>query len=108
MARLIRLLFGLALVAAVLAAASWSVALHRVNVLLGDPPPQLGKHETTFLWDGMPQLQGQPRAWRFAFGPTAIQGAPYVRIYVSPLGKVVLTEPADLAARVKVFHSTGY
>jgi hypothetical protein len=108
MARLIRLILLLAVVAAILAAASWGVALHRVDVLLGDPPPQMGKQSTTFLWDGLAQVEGRPKVWRFAFGPTRIPGARDVGIYVSPLGKVVLLEPADLAARVKVFHSTGY
>jgi len=108
MARLIRLFLGLALGTAVAVGVSWAVALHRVGVLLGDPPPRMGTHSTTFLWDGMPQVEGRPRAWLFAFGPTAIPGARDVRIYVTPLGHVVLTEPSDLAARVKVFHSTGY
>jgi hypothetical protein len=108
MARLIRLLLGLALVTAIAFAVSWAVALHRVDVLLGDPPPSMGTHATTFLWDGMPQMEGHPRVWLFAFGPTVIPGARNVRIYVTPLGRVALTEPPDLAARVKVFHSTGY
>ena len=55
-------------------------------------------------WQGAPQLPGHPRVWRFAFGPTVIPGAPTVRIYVSPLGQVVATDPADLAERVKALH----
>jgi hypothetical protein len=108
MASLMRFIFVCALCAAVIAGASWGLALHRVNVLLGDPPPRLGNHNTSFLWDGMPQVAGHPRVWLFAFGPTAIPGASSVRIYVTPLGHVERTEPADLAARVKVFHATGY
>jgi hypothetical protein len=108
MARLIRFLLILALATAVLAAVSWAVALHRVDVLLGDPPPKMGTQKTTFLWDGMTQVPGSPRVWLFAFGPTAIPQARDVRIYVSPLGRVVQTDPPDLAARVKVFHATGY
>ena len=108
MARLIQLILLLALCAAVVAGASWAIALHRVDVLLGDPPPQMGNQTTTFLWDGMPQVEGQPRVWLFAFAPTRIPGASSVRIYITPLGQLVQTEPADLAARVKVFHSTGY
>jgi hypothetical protein len=107
MARLIQLILISALVAALVAGASWGLALHRVDVLLGDPPPQMGAQTTTFLWDGMPQVEGHPKVWRFAFAPTLIPGASSVRIYVSPLGQVIQTEPADLAARVKVFHNTG-
>jgi hypothetical protein len=108
MAGLVRFILILALCAAVIGGASWGLALHRVDVLLGDPPPKMGTQTTTFLWDGMPQVEGHPRVWRFAFAATVIPGARSVRIYVTPLGKVLQTEPADLAARVKVFHSTGY
>jgi hypothetical protein len=108
MASFIRLILMLGVVAAVIALASWGIALHRVDVVLGDPPPQMGSQTTTFLWDGMPQVDGHPRVWRFAFGPTRIPQARDVRIYVSPLGRIVQTEPADLVARVKVFHATGY
>ena len=99
MARLIQLILISALVAALVAGASWGLALHRVDVLLGDPPPQMGAQTTTFLWDR--------KLWSFAFAPTRIPGASSVRIYVSPIGQVVRTEPADLDARVKVFHNTG-
>lgn len=108
MAGLVRFVVVCALCAAVIAGASWGVALHRVDVLLGDPPPKMGTQKTTFLWDGMPQVAGHPRVWLFAFGPTVIPGAQTVRIYVTPIGRVVQTEPSDLAGRVKVFHSTGY
>jgi hypothetical protein len=98
-----------AALAAVLAvAASWSIAYNVVASLLGDPPPQMGTQTTTFLWDGLTQVEGAPRVWSFAYGPTRIPGAPYVRIYVTPLGGLALTEPADLAARVKTLHATGY
>src|SRR5207249_3741535 len=63
-----------------------------------------GTQSTSFLWGGMPQLPDHPRVWRFTFAPTVIPGAPTVRIYVTPLGRVVETEPADLEARVKAFH----
>jgi hypothetical protein len=68
----------------------------------------MGNRSTTFLWHGMSQLRGHPRAWRFAFGPTLIPGAQNVRIYVAPTGRILLTEPFDLAARLRGFHNTGY
>jgi hypothetical protein len=68
----------------------------------------MGTQTTTFLWNGLPQLRGHPRAWSFAFTPTRIPGAPNVRVYVSPFGRVLLTEPADLPARLSAFHNTGY
>ena len=101
-------LFWLTLMAgfgvAVLLGASWAIAYNTVANLLGDPPPEMGKQSTALLWQGAPELPGQPRVWRFAFGPTLIPGAPTVRIYVTPLGHLVETEPADLEARVKLLH----
>src|SRR5205085_8447464 len=104
MARLFWLAVMAAFVAALLACASWTRASFAVGTLLGAPPPEMGSESTTFPWQGMPQEAGHPRVWRFAFGPTKIPGAPTVRIYVSPLGQVVATEPADLEARVKALH----
>jgi hypothetical protein len=104
MARLFWLTVMAAFVAALLAGASWAAALMAVGTLLGAPPPEMGTQSSTFLWQGAPRLAGHPRVWRFAFGPTVIPGAPTVRIYVTPLGQVAGTEPADLAARIKALH----
>jgi hypothetical protein len=104
MARLFWLVVLAAFAAAVLAGVSWIAAYTAVANLLGSPPPEMGTQSTAFLWQGAPQLPGNPRVWSFAFGPTKIPGAPSVRIYVTPLGRVVETEPADLEARVKLLH----
>ena len=104
MARLFWWTIMAAFAAALLAGASWAAAFYAVGDLLGSPPPAMGTQTTTFLWSGMPQLPGNPRVWRFAFGPTQIPGAPTVRIYVTPLGRVVETEPANLAALLKAFR----
>jgi hypothetical protein len=104
MARLFWLTVLAAFAAALLAGASWAGAFFAVGTLLGAPPPEMGTQSTSFLWEGMPQLADHPRVWRFTFTPTVIPGARTVRIYVSPLGRIVETEPADLEARVKAFH----
>jgi hypothetical protein len=108
MSRLIGLLLILGLAAAAIAGGSWALAYNGVATLLGDPPPQMGIQQTTFLWNGLTQMEGAPRVWSFAYYPTLIPGAQSVRIYVTPLGRVILTEPGDLAARVKKVHATGY
>ncbi len=89
MARLFWLTVMAAFVAALLAGASWAAALSAVGTLLGAPPPEMGHQSTTLLWQGAPQLAGHPRV---------------LRIYVSPFGRVVATDPADLAERVKALH----
>jgi hypothetical protein len=108
MAWLFKWILILALCAAVVVGVSWVLAYSRVAQILGSPPPQMGSQTTTFLWDGMPQVAGRPRVWSFSYAPTLIPGARNVRIYVTPMGHLVQTEPADLTARVKQFHNTGY
>lgn len=104
MARLFWLTVMTACGAALLAGASWAGAYFAVGSLLGSPPPEMGRQSTSFLWGGMPEVPGHPRVWAFTFGPTRIPGAVTVRIYVSPFGRVVETEPADLEARVKLLN----
>lgn len=108
MARLIWWMMILGVGAALLIGASWAAAYTSVGQLLGAPPPQMGKQSTAFLWRGTSRLRGHPRAWRFDFGPTLIPGAPSVRIYVAPTGRILQTEPADLPTRLRSFHNTGY
>ena len=104
MARLLWLTVIAAFGAALVLGASWAVAYSTVADVLGDPPPDMGRRSTALLWQGAPELPGHPRVWRFAFGPTRIPGASNVRIYVTPLGHLVHTEPPDLDVRVKELH----
>jgi hypothetical protein len=107
MARLFWMTLVAAFVGALLLGASWAAAFYTMGSLLGAPPPEMGTQSTVLLWQGAPELPGHPRVWRFAFGPTRIPGAPTVRIYVTPFGDLVKTEPADLAERVKLMER-GY
>jgi hypothetical protein len=68
----------------------------------------MGKQSTSIEWHGLSNLREDPPVWRFAFSPTAIPGATSVRIYVSPLGDIVATEPPDLEAKLVAFRRTGY
>ena len=101
MARLFWLTVMAALGVALLVGASWVAAYTAVGNLLGSPPPEMGRQSTALLWQGAPELPGHPRVWRFAFAPTRIPRAPSVRVYVTPLGHLIETEPPDLAARIK-------
>src|SRR5438309_10333475 len=104
MARLFWLTVMAAFGAALVVGVSWVAAYTAVANVLGAPPPEMGTQSTALLWQGAPELPGNPRVWRFAFGPTRIPGAPTVRIYVTLLGRVVATQPADLEARVQLLH----
>jgi len=98
----------LAIAAGIVALISWVLAYTTVANVLGSPPPEMGTQTTTFLWNGMPRLAGHPRAWRFAFFPTKVPGAPTVRLYISPMGHLLQAEPADLDARLKKWRNVGY
>lgn len=108
MARLIWFLLILAFFGTLLIGASWAAAYASVGQLLGAPPPRMGTQTTSIHWKGLSRLLEHPPWWRFVYEPTAIPGAARVRIDVSPLGKIISTEPADLDARVKAFHNRGY
>jgi hypothetical protein len=108
MARLFWIVLMLALVAALLLGTSWVAAYNSVGTLLGAPPPKMGTQHTSIRWHGLSRLREHPPEWRFAFGPTVIPGASTVRIYVNPWGRIVATEPPDLATRLAAFRRTGY
>jgi hypothetical protein len=108
MARLFWYLLIAAFVAMLVMGASWAIAYNSVGTLLGAPPPQMGTQSTSIQWHGLSRLWEQPPVWRFAFEPTRIPGATAVRIYVSPWGRIVQTEPADLDERLQAFRRPRY
>lgn len=108
---MIRLLWYLviaAFIGALLVGASYAAAYSAVGTMLGSPPPKMGERSAELLWKGDPELPGHPRVWRFTFGPTMIPGAKSVRMWVTPTGKMLQTEPANLPARLAAFHDRGY
>ena len=108
MRRLFQLLLVATFVGTLLLGASWAAAYFAVGTLLGAPPPQMGTQHTHLALEGVRGIRGHPRAWVFSYGPTLIPGAPDVRIYVTPTGELLRTEPLDLADRLKAFHAIGY
>jgi hypothetical protein len=108
MTRLFWYVLGLAGLFGLVALVSWILAYHTVDNMLGAPPPQMGNSTTSFLWEGMPRTASHPRAWRFAYGPTTIPGAPRVTFFVSPLGELLRVEPADLPTRIKIMQNRGF
>ena len=95
-------LLGLSLV--LLLGASWAAAYFAVGSMLGAPPPKMGTQKTELALRGAKQIKGNPPAWIFSFGPTVIPGAERAVIYVSLTGKVLRTDPPDLAKRVERFQ----
>jgi hypothetical protein len=108
-ARLFWLIVALGFVGLLFTGASWAAAFSTVGTYLGAPPPQMGSQKTSIQWPDLNELKTRhPPLWRFAFGPTVVPGAPYVRIYVDPLGHIVSTEPSDLDQRLAAFRRPMY
>ena len=105
MGRLFRLSIYVGLLLLLGLVASWAVAYYAVGSMLGAPPPKMGAQKTVLALGGAKQLKGHPPAWIFSFGPTVIPGAERAVIYVNLFGKVIRTDPPDLAKRVQAFQT---
>lgn len=104
MKRLLKWALVLALVAGALYGASYVGARARAGMLLGNKLPSLGKREIVFQYRGVRELAGHPRAWVISYGPTQINGARQITIYVSPTGTLLATMPRDLEAKLRPYQ----
>jgi len=105
MGRLFRLTLYVGLVSLLLLGASWAAAYFAIGTMLGEPPPKMGIRKAVLALGGAKQIKGHPPAWIFSFGPTVIPGAERAVIYVNLYGKVLRTDPPDLAKRVDAFQT---
>lgn len=103
MSRVISWLFAIAFILGLLAAASFVTAHYRARELLGNNAPVRGP-ETTFAWDGVPDVRGRPRAWVLTYRQIRLAGVPRVRIVISPTGRVLSVTPPDLSGRIDVYR----
>ena len=97
--RLIKWLIVLAMVGAALTAASYAGARFTAGRLLGPEPPLSGR-TVQFVYKGVEQLPGKPRAWVFTYTQSSLPGVRSARIYVSPTGKLIAIRPRDLDRRL--------
>ena len=100
MRKLFKWAFLLALACGFLFGISYAGARTTVGKMLGSPTPPVGNRTITFLWGGAQNLPGKPRVWRFTFSKVAAIGNGRATVYVSPTGKIVRVEPADLESRL--------
>jgi len=93
-----RALFLLLVIAAALVGASYAGAHFTAGRLMG--PEAKGPSTTQFAFNGIPALPSKPRGWIVAY-PAATEFGPHgAEIYISPVGRLLGTRPADLARRV--------
>lgn len=94
-----RAFFLLLVIAAALVGASYAGARFTAGRLMGPDPK--GPSTTQFALNGILALRSKPRGWIVAY-PSATEFGPHgAEIYVSPVGRLIGTRPADLARRVE-------
>ena len=104
MKKLLKWVFVLAAVGGALYTASYAGARARAGTFLGSRLPDMGARTVYFAFKGTPDLPGNPRAWVVRYYPTKIPGAPDVRVYVGPTGKLLSYHPTDIEDRIKPFQ----
>ena len=101
MGKFIKLLVLLGFAGALAYGFSYAGARTNVGKMLGSPTPEVGNRSIRFLWGGAAALPGHPRVWEFTFSKVAAIGNRKATIWVTPGGKVVVTDPKDLARRLE-------
>jgi hypothetical protein len=96
-----RAFFLLLVIAAGLMGASYAGARFTAGRLMGPDASRLGPPTTHFAFAGIQGLRAKPRGWIVSY-PSATEFGPRgAEIYVSPVGRLLGTRPADLAHRVQ-------
>ncbi len=106
MKKLIKLIFLLAVIGAVLAGMSYAGAGIKAGTFLGSKAP-VGDRQIKFDYEGVRNLPGRPKAWVVTYRSSQLPGTPFVQIFVSPTGRVIATRPPDLDRRVEAWEKTS-
>jgi hypothetical protein len=91
----IKRLLVLSFVVGLLTAGSYAAARFGAGKMLGSHQPLSGR-TFEFAFKGADDLEGNPRVWVFTYSVSRLPRVPRVKIYVTPTGKVVATEPTNL------------
>lgn len=103
MERYLKWLFFLALITGALALMSYMGARVTAGKILGPNPP-LSSRTIEFVYQGVPNLPGRPRAWVFTYRSSRLPGVPTAQIFVSPTGDLIATLPYDLEQRIDAWE----
>ena len=103
MRRLIKWIIVLAMIGGLAYGASYVGARAAAGKLLGPEPPLTGR-SVAFAFKGVQDMTDTPRLWVFTYTRSQLPGVSRAVIYVSPTGKIVRTEPANLEALVDAWE----
>lgn len=104
MKAVVKVLVVLAFVGGLVALGSYAGARATAGKLLGNDPP-VSDRTISFAFSGVEGLPNKPRAWVFSYATNQL-GVRSVEIYISPSGKVIATQPRNLAARLEAYESS--
>ena len=82
-----------------LVGASWIGARATAGTMVGANPP-VSNRTMEFAFDGVPGLQGNPRAWVITYASSTLPGVKKAEIFISPTGIILGTSPPDLDLRL--------
>jgi len=103
MQRIVKWLVIAGFVGSLVTTASYAGARVAAGKLLGPDPPVRGL-ATTFAYQGVESLPSKPRAWVLTYSQVRLPGVARVRIFVSPRGDVLATQPPDLGRRLEAYE----
>jgi hypothetical protein len=104
MFRLVKLLLVLGLVFGLAYGASFAGSISTAGKVVGPSPQFMGERDSKFMFKGVEELDGNPRAWVHKYGPTELPGVRNATIYVNWDGKLIRTSPRNLAERVQLYR----
>ena len=104
MYRLLKILLVLALIAGLVSGYSYVGSRFAAGKVVGPNPTFMGQRKIKLNYKGVEELDGNPRAWVYTYGPTQLSGIPEAKIYVNLEGKLIRTRPRNLAERVQIYR----
>jgi len=104
MFKLLKILLVLCLIAGLASGYSYFGSRMTAGKVVGPHPTFMGERKITLNYKGVEELDGNPRAWVYTYGPTQLSGIPEAKIYVSLEGKLIRTSPRNLAERVQIYR----
>ena len=104
MHRLLKVLVILGLIFGLLCGASYAGSRAAAGKVVGPNPIFMGQRDIQLKYKGVEELEGNPRAWVYTYGPTELPGVSEATIYVSLEGKLIRTRPRNLAERIELYR----
>ena len=103
MHKLFKLLVMLGFICGLLTAGSYAGALVTVGKFVGSSPPLAGK-DLSFSFAGVAEAGDRPLVWVVDYNTSQLPGVRRATVYVSPMGDLIATIPADLNSRLTAWE----